>query len=122
MLAMVQTSEQNKCRTHLNSTNIGVLCGVLVLIETVLGLLSPALLNAQFDEEQHDRLQGRQGLVSGSFRGDMFVEKIESGGWLPDSNELISSLKIQNCQMDERIFQRKTQVMATDKSERADIP
>lgn len=60
---------------ELNGAHVGVLSSVLVLVEAVLGELAFAEIDAEFDEEDHDGLEGGNGAVAGPLGGDMFVEE-----------------------------------------------
>jgi hypothetical protein len=62
---------------------------VFVLIESVFGRFAFPEIHTQFDEEEHDRLEGGDRAVARPFRGDMFVQDGEGGGGLVDGDELL---------------------------------
>lgn len=76
---------------ELNCAHVGVLGCVLVLVEAVLGELAFAEIDAQLDEEDHDGLEGGDGAVAGSLGGDMFVEELQGGLLLFDSDEFLGA-------------------------------
>ena len=59
--------------TYFYRTNIGILCGVFVLVESIFRQFTFLELYAELNELYHDRFEGSDGAVSGSFRCDMFV-------------------------------------------------
>jgi hypothetical protein len=79
-------------RTHFNRANVCVLRNVLVLIEAVFGRFAFPQVDAEFDEEEHDRLQGGDRTIPGPLGGDMFVQYIESGLGLINCDEFLRSL------------------------------
>ena len=58
---------------YLYRTDIGILCGVFVLVESIFGQFTFLEVYAELNELYHDRFEGSDGAVSGSFRRDMFV-------------------------------------------------
>jgi hypothetical protein len=78
--------------SYLNSSDIGVLSNVLVLVETILRGLALAQINAQFHEEHHHWFEGRDGTTTSPLGGDMFVKDCEGGGSLAHSDEFLSPL------------------------------
>ena len=78
-------------RAYLNRANIGVLRRVLVLVEAILGELALSEVDAQFDEEEHHRLDGGDGAVPGPLVGDMFVEERQRGLGLLYADELLGA-------------------------------
>jgi hypothetical protein len=77
--------------SYLNGADIGVLGSVLVLVQAVLCELAFAQIDAEFDEEDHDGLEGGNGAVSGALGGDMFVEELEGSLLLLDSDEFLGA-------------------------------
>jgi len=65
---------------------------VLVVVEAVFSHFSLAKVDAKLDEEEHDGLQGGDGLASGTLGGDMFVKNRQGSLLLSDSDEFLSSL------------------------------
>lgn len=59
---------------HLDCPNIGILSNVLILIQAIFGGLAFPQVDAQLDEQEHDRFEGSNGAISGSLGGDMFVQ------------------------------------------------
>ena len=80
-------------RTHLNGADARVLCRILVLVKAILGQLPFLQLNAELNEEEHDRLERRDSARPGPLGGDMLVEHVEGGRRLPDSDELLGPLE-----------------------------
>jgi hypothetical protein len=77
--------------SYLNGSHIGVLRRVLVLVQAILCELALAEIDTEFDEEDHDRLEGGNGAVAGALRGDMFVEELEGSLLLLDSDEFLGA-------------------------------
>jgi hypothetical protein len=77
--------------SYLNRADVCVLGGVLVLVQAVLCELAFAEVNAELDEEDHDRLQRDDGAVAGALRGDMLVEELQGGLLLLNSDEFLSA-------------------------------
>lgn len=80
---------------YLDSGDIGVLRGILVVVETVLGLLSLSQLNTEFDKQKNDGLERGDGAVAGALGGDMLVEDGQSRLLLVDCDEFLCSLLAQ---------------------------
>jgi hypothetical protein len=78
---------------YLDGSHIGVLGDVFVLVETILGSLSFAKIDAQFNEKEHDRFERRDRTAARPLRGDMFVEDIEGGGSLAHGDKFLSPLQ-----------------------------
>jgi hypothetical protein len=72
-ILLVSTSSVDS--TYLDGADIGVLCDVLVLIKSILGELSLLLFDGQLDQENHNRLEGRDGDISGALGRDVLVEE-----------------------------------------------
>jgi hypothetical protein len=77
---------------YLDGSHVGVLGDVLVLVETILGSLSFAKVDTQFNEKEHDRFERGDRTAARPLRGDMFVEDIEGGGSLAHGNKFLSPL------------------------------
>jgi hypothetical protein len=77
--------------SHLNSSHVGVLGCVLILVQTVLGEFALSQIDAEFDKEDHDGLEGGDGAVAGALRGDMFVQELEGSLLLLDSDEFLGT-------------------------------
>lgn len=58
---------------YLNRTNVGILCSVLVLIQSIFCQFTLLEVDTELDKLHHDRLKGCDGTVTRSFRSDMFV-------------------------------------------------
>lgn len=82
-------------QVYLDSGDICVLRGVLVVVETILGSLALSQLNTKFDEQEDDRLERGDGAVAGALGGDMLVEDGQSRLLLVDCDELLGSLLAQ---------------------------
>lgn len=78
---------------YLDGCHIGVLGNVLVLVETILGGLSFAKINAEFDKQQHHRLQRGDGAAARPLGGNMFVEDVEGSRGLAHGDKFLSPLK-----------------------------
>jgi hypothetical protein len=78
--------------SHLNSSHVGVLGRVLVLVQAILGEFALSQINAEFDEEDHHRLERGDGAVAGALGGDMFVEELEGSLLLLDSDKFLGTL------------------------------
>jgi hypothetical protein len=79
-------------QVYLDSGDIGVLRGVLVVVETVLGSLALSQLNTELDKQKDDGLERGDGAVAGALGGDMLVEDGQSRLLLVDCDELLCSL------------------------------
>jgi hypothetical protein len=66
---------------------------ILILVEGVLGELSLFLFDREFDQEEHDGLERRDGNISGALAGDVLVEQGQSRRGLADPDELVSALE-----------------------------
>jgi hypothetical protein len=80
--------------SYLDSSHIGVLRRVLVLVKTILCEFAFAEIDTQLNEEDHHRLEGGDGAVAGALRGDMFVEQLEGGLLLLDSDEFLGAFTL----------------------------
>lgn len=78
---------------YLDGSHIGVLSDIFVLVETILGSLSFAKIDTQFNEKEHDRFERGDGTAARPLRGDMFVEDIEGGGSLAHGDKFLSPLQ-----------------------------
>jgi hypothetical protein len=79
--------------SYLDGPHVGVLGDVLVLIKTVLGSLSLAQINREFDKKDHHGLQRRDRTATSPLGGDMFVKHSKSGWRLADCDEFPSPLQ-----------------------------
>jgi len=79
-------------RSYLDSSNVGVLSNVLVLVETIFGSLSFTEIDAEFNEQQHHRLERGNGAAARPLGGDMFVEDVEGSRGLAHGDEFLSPL------------------------------
>lgn len=77
---------------YLDSGDVGVLRGVFVVVETILGGLSLSQLNTELDKQEDDGLERSDGAVAGALGGDMFVEDSQGRLLLADCDELLRSL------------------------------
>jgi hypothetical protein len=77
---------------YLNGADIGVLCGILILVQAILGEFSFAKIDAEFDKKYHHRLEGGDGAVTGPLGDDMFVEELQGSLRLLDSDEFLRAL------------------------------
>ena len=77
---------------HLNRLNTGVLCNVLVLIQSVFCWFSFPKTDTEFHEKDHHWLQRGNRSITGSFRRHMFVKEFESGLVLANGDEFLCSL------------------------------
>lgn len=77
---------------YLDSGDVCVLRGVLVVVETVLGGLALSQLNTKFNKQEDDRLERGDGAVTGALGSDMLVEDGQSRLLLVDCDELLRSL------------------------------
>ena len=59
---------------YLDSSDICILCDVLVLVKAIFCRLSLPQINAEFDKQDHYRLERGDRAVAGSLRRDMFVQ------------------------------------------------
>lgn len=66
--------------SYLNRANIRVLRNVLVLVQSILSRLSLLQVDAEFNEEEHHRLQRGDGTVAGALGRDMLVQDGQRGG------------------------------------------
>ena len=88
----VDRQSSNRVGVYLNSGDIGVLRGVLVVVKTILGSLALSPLNTKFDKQEHNGFQRGDGAVAGALGGDMLVEDSQSRLLLVDCDELLRSL------------------------------
>lgn len=79
-------------RSYLDSSHVGVLSDVLVLIETILGGLPFTELDAEFNEQQHHRLERGDGTAARPLGGDMFVKDVQGSRGLAYGDEFLSPL------------------------------
>lgn len=79
--------------TNLNSTNIGVLRNILILVKGVLGQFALLLFDGQLHQQEHHRLQRGDRNISGTLAGDVFVKQVQGRGGLVDADELVSTLQ-----------------------------
>lgn len=79
--------------TDLDSSNVGVLRDVLVLVESILGQFALLLLDGKLDQKEHHRLERRDRDVSGALAGNMLVKQGQSRRGLVDPDELVSPLQ-----------------------------
>jgi hypothetical protein len=77
--------------SYLDRADVGVLGGVLVLVQAILCELALAEVDAELDEEDHDGLQRDDRAVAGALRGDMLVEELQGGLLLLDSDEFLGA-------------------------------
>jgi hypothetical protein len=77
---------------YLDSSHIGILSGVLVLIQSILGELSFPEVDAKFNEEEHHRLERCNRAVARSLGTDMFVEERQRGLRLTNADKFLGSL------------------------------
>src|SRR5271170_3794889 len=80
--------------SHLDRANIGILCDILVLVESILRRLALSQIDRKFDEKEHNWLEGCDRAASGSLRGDMFVQDSKRSLGLAHCNEFLCSLSI----------------------------
>jgi hypothetical protein len=80
--------------TNLDGADVGVLGNVLVLVETILGGLTLAKVNGQFNEQEHHRLERGDGAAAGTLGGDMFVKDSQGGGGLTDGDKFLGPLSM----------------------------
>ena len=88
---MLQAHSNQFGQVYLDSGDICVLRGVLVVVETILGSLALSQLNTKFDEQEDDRLERGDGAVAGALGGDMLVEELQGGLLLLDSDEFLGA-------------------------------
>lgn len=79
--------------TYLDSSDVGVLADVLVLIQGILGELSLLLLDRQLDQKEHDGLQGRDGDIARPLGVDVVVKESQGRRGLVDPDELVGPLQ-----------------------------
>lgn len=79
--------------TNLDGRNVCVLRNILILVEGVLGELSLLLFDGEFDQEEHNGLERRDGNISGAFAGNVLVKQSQSRRGLTDPDELMSALQ-----------------------------
>ena len=79
-------------QVYLDSGDICVLRGVLVVVETVLGSLALSQLNTELDKQENDGLERGDGAVASALGSDMLVENGQSRLLLVDCDELLGSL------------------------------
>lgn len=79
--------------SYFDCANVCVLCCVLVLVETVLCELAFPQVDAEFNKEEHDRLQGGDGVVSRPLGDDMFVEEGQGRLLLVDADKFLGPLE-----------------------------
>ena len=77
---------------YLDRSHICVLGNVLVLVKPVFCRFAFPEVDTEFHEQDHDRFQRADRAVPGSLGRDMFVEKRQGGGRLPNRDELLCSL------------------------------
>ena len=90
---LVTCRQSGALSSHLDSADVGILRSILVLVKAILGQLSSSKIDAQFDEEDHHRLKGGDGVVSGPLRHDMFVKERQRSLLLADPDEFLSTLE-----------------------------
>ena len=78
--------------TYLDSSDVGVLANVLVLIQSILGQLPFLLLDRQLDQEEHNGLQRRDGNIARPLRVDVVVEENQGRRGLVDPDQLVGPL------------------------------
>lgn len=81
-------------RAYLDGAHVGVLGGVLVLVQAVLCEFAFSEIDAELDKEDHDGLERGDGAVAGALGGDMFVEQREGSLLLLDSNEFLGAFAV----------------------------
>lgn len=79
-------------KSYLDGTDVGVLCNILVLVQTILRGLSFTQIHGQFDKKHHHRFQGRDRTAASPLGGDMFVKDRESGGSLAHGDKFLGPL------------------------------
>ena len=79
--------------TYLDSRDVGVLADVLVLVQGILGELSLLLLDGQLDQEEHDRLQRRNGDIARPLGVDVVVKQGQGRRGLLDPDQLVGPLQ-----------------------------
>lgn len=77
---------------HLNRLNAGVLCNVLVLIQSIFCWFSFSKTDTKFHEKDHHRLQRGNRSIAGPLRRHMFMKKFEGSLVLAHSDEFLCSL------------------------------
>ena len=80
------------CIAYLDRSHVGVLGDILVLVETILGGFSFTEIDAQLNEQQHDRLERGDRTAARPLGGDMFVKDIQGSGGLAHGDEFLGPL------------------------------
>lgn len=88
-------------KSYLDGPHICVLCGVFVLVQAILCEFAFSEIDAEFDKENHDRLERGDGAVPRPLGDDMFVKKLESCQRLVYADELLGALAGREGQRDE---------------------
>lgn len=93
-LCHLRVSKGDKALDHiLNRPNRRVLGDILVLHHSFLRYTPLTQLDAQLDEVEHDRLEGRQRGLAESLGGEHFCEGLQGGGFAPDRDETLRLLQ-----------------------------
>ena len=78
---------------YLDGSHVGVLGDVLVLVQAILGRLSFTEFDAEFDKQQHHRLERGDRTAARPLGGNMFVQDIQGSRGLAHGDKFLSSLK-----------------------------
>lgn len=78
--------------TYFNSANVGILCGVFILIQSIFGKLALFEIHTELDKQDHYRFQRSSRAIPRPLRCDMFIEDGKSSWGLLDGNKLLRSL------------------------------
>lgn len=81
--------------SYLDSSNVCVLGGVLVLVQTIFCEFAFAEIDAQFDEEDHYRLERGNGTVASALGGDMFVKQLQGSLLLLNADEFLGPFAVE---------------------------
>ena len=78
--------------SYLDSSDIGILRNIFVLVQSILRGLSLAQINTELNEKQHHGLERGDRAAARSLGGDMLVKDIKGGGSLAHGDEFLSPL------------------------------
>jgi len=83
----------NPLATNLYCRDVCILRDVLVLVERILGQFSLLLLDRQFHQQNHHRLERGDGNIAGPLRCDVLMKQGQGRRGLVDPDELLSALQ-----------------------------
>lgn len=78
---------------YLDSGNVGVLADILVLVQGILRQFALLLDDRLLNQQEHDRLQRRDGDISRPFRSDVLVQEDQGSLGLPHAHQLMGALE-----------------------------